>query len=127
MYGPWVRIPEGSQKESEKQSESDDFLLSFYFILFLFLFLFLLFFIARAMISCSLFTSNSFSFCYLNKAQTMRSIVDAMLGLSQKTGFMKYSQRDHKKRVRSRARAMISYSLFTSFSFSFSFSFCYFL
>ncbi len=122
MYGPWVRIPEGSQKESEKQSESDDFLLSFYFILFLFLFLlffiaramisyslftsfsfslpsvllrglFLLFFIARAMISCSLFTSNSFSFCYLNKAQTMRSIVDAMLGLSQKTGFMKYSQR----------------------------------
>ena len=38
MYGPWVRIPEGSQKESEKQSESDDFLLSFYFILFLFTF-----------------------------------------------------------------------------------------
>ena len=33
----------------------------------------------------------------------MRSIVDAMLGLSQKTGFMKYSQRDHKKRVKPRS------------------------
>ena len=38
MYGSWVRIPAGSQKESEKQSESDDFLLSFYFILFLLFF-----------------------------------------------------------------------------------------
>jgi len=40
--------------------------------------LFLLFFIARAMISYSLFTSNSLSFCYLIKAQTMRSIVDVV-------------------------------------------------